>query len=85
MQVPQMKDWGIKAIENVPKLLQYRNGIVRAKKFGFRPYEEMSPPDTKVYWLITTGNDGSYIADNFVARHELPKFEEWPYTYATIG
>ena len=80
-----MKDWDIKAINpKIQKLLQYRNGIVKAKKFGFRPYQTMSF-DTKVYWLITSGKDGSYIADNFVARHELPKFEEWPYTYATLG
>ena len=42
-------------------------------------------PNTKVYFLITSGNDGSYIAGNFVSRHELPKYEKWPYTYSTMA
>ena len=64
--------------------MQYRNGTVKPNDFDYSEYETMGP-ETKVYWLITTGKDGSYIADNFVARHEMPKFEEWPFTYATIG
>ena len=47
-------------------------------------YKKMGP-NTKVYYLITSGNDGSYIVDGFVSRHELPEMEKWPYTYATIG
>ena len=42
-------------------------------------------PNTKVYFLITSGKDGSYIAGNFVSRHELPKYEKWPYTYSTMA
>ena len=42
-------------------------------------------PDTRVYYLITSGNDGSYFVDGFVSRHELPEMDKWPYTYSTIG
>ena len=79
-----MKEWKIKPIKDTKLLLQYRSGTVKAREFDYYEYQSMGPK-TKVYWLITSGKDGSYIADNFVARHELPKFEEWPYTYATIG
>ena len=47
-------------------------------------YKKMGP-NTKVYYLITSENDGSYIVDGFVSRHELPEMEKWPYSYATIG
>ena len=79
-----MKEWKIKPIKDTNQLLQYRNGTVKPLKFDYSEYQAMDPA-TKVYWLITSGKDGSYIADNFVARHEMPKFEEWPFTYATIG
>ena len=64
--------------------MQYQNGTVQPNEFGYSEYVTMGPK-TKVYWLVTSGKDGSYIADNFVARHEMPKFEDWPFTYATIG
>ena len=79
-----MKEWKIKPIKDTNQLLQYRNGTVKPLKFDYSEYQAMDPA-TKVYWLITSGKDGSYIADNFVARHEMPKFEDWPFTYATIG
>ena len=79
-----MKEWKIKPIKDTNQLLQYRNGTVKPLKFDYSEYQAMDPT-TKVYWLITSGKDGSYIADNFVARHEMPKFEDWPFTYATIG
>ena len=79
-----MKEWDIKPIKNVQQLLQYRNGTVSPQTFDFHPYQKMDP-NTKVYFMITSGKDGSYIADNFVARHELPKYEDWPYTYATMA
>ena len=79
-----MKEWKIKPIKDTNQLLQYRNGTVKPLKFDYSEYQAMDPT-TKVYWLITSGKDGSYIADNFVARHELPKYEDWPYTYATMA
>ena len=41
------------------------------------------PPDTRVYFVIVEG-EGSYIVDNFVARHELPDFDRWPDTFACL-
>ena len=40
--------------------------------------------DTKVYYMEVEG-DGTYIVDNFVARHELPDFTKWPLTFLTLG
>ena len=78
-----MKHWDIKPLKDTSYLLQYHNASVVAKDFDLLEFTKMDP-STPVYYLITSGKDGSYIADNFVARHELPKFEQWPYTYATI-
>jgi len=82
-QVPQMKSWDIRPINNTKKLLQYKNGQVSPQTFDFHPYHKMDS-NTPVYFLITSGKDGSYIANNFVARHELPNYEDWPFTYATM-
>ena len=40
--------------------------------------------DTKVYYMEVEG-DGTYIVNNFVARHELPDFTKWPLTFITLG
>ena len=40
--------------------------------------------DTKVYYMEVEG-DGTYIVNNFVARHELPDFTKWPLTFMTLG
>ena len=73
----------IKPLTNVTKLMQYQNGMVLPHSFDFHLYQKM-PATTKVYFLVTSGKDGSYIADNFVTWDESPKLEEWKYTYATI-
>lgn len=82
-QVPQMKSWNIHPINDTKKLLQFKNGKVSPQTFDFHPYHKMDS-NTPVYFLITSGKDGSYIANKFVARHELAKFEDWPFTYATM-
>ena len=38
-----------------------------------------------IYALVTTGEDGTYIADNFVTRDVLPDVKMWPWTYGTLG
>ena len=70
--------------DQLSNLLQFQNGKVVPKDFQIIPYKAMAP-STKVYFLITSGLDGSYIANNFVSKHELPDFEKWPMTYATLG
>jgi hypothetical protein len=42
-------------------------------------------PNTLMYGLITTGEDGTYIADNFLSRDVLPEVKMWPWTYGTLG
>ena len=37
------------------------------------------PLHEKVYFLEVTG-DGSYVADNYIAKHELPDFTRRPFT-----
>ena len=82
--VPQMKNvLDIKPLNNVTQLLQYQNGTVLPSSFDFHLYQEMSP-NTEVYFLVTSGNDGSYIANNFVTWDESPKLEKWKYSYATV-
>ena len=78
-----MEEWNIQPISNTEKLLQFKNGQVSPHTFDFHPYHEMDK-NTPVYFLITSGKDGSYIANDFVARHELANFEVWPFTYATM-
>ena len=34
---------------------------------------------------MTSGLDGSYIADNFVSRSGMPDFSTWPYSYSTLS
>ena len=82
--VPQMNHvLDIKPLTNVPQLMQYQNGTVLPHSFDFHLYQKM-PPTTEVYFLVTSGKDGSYIANNFVTWDESPNLEEWQYTYATI-
>ena len=82
---PQMEENDqVYEFDQLSNLLQFQNGKVVQKDFQIIPYKAMDP-STKVYFLITSGLDGSYIANNFVSKHELPDFEKWPMTYATLG
>ena len=42
-------------------------------------------PNTLMYGLITSGDDGSYIANNYVSRDFLPDVKLWPWAYGTLG
>ena len=77
-------------LDDLKSILQFnsRDGKVELDEFQLVPYQHHQntvDPDTEVYFIITSGMDGSYIVDNFVSRHELPDFEKWPMTYATLG
>jgi hypothetical protein len=37
-----------------------------------------------VYFLIVENETGTYIANDYVCRHELPRFERWPNTLACL-
>ena len=42
-------------------------------------------PNTLMYGLITSGEDGSYIANNYVSRDFLPDVKMWPWAYGTLS
>ena len=82
---PQMEENDqVYELDQLSNLLQFQNGKVVQKDFQINSYKAMDP-STKVYFLITSGLDGSYIANNFVSKHELPDFDKWHMTYATLG
>ena len=82
---PQMEENDqVYEFDQLSNLLQFQNRKVVQKEFQIIPYKKMDP-STRVYFLITSGLDGSYIANNFVSKHELPDFEKWPMAYATLG
>jgi len=83
----------IKHLSDLYSLLQYKEdmygyGQIIKADFNLTNYQLMDG-STPVYFLITDGDDGSYIVDNFVSRFVLPsmieEYEEWKYTYATLG
>jgi hypothetical protein len=69
---PQLAERPIKALNEVQQVLQFSEGknVVRPSDFHLEKNDSYDP-STPVYFLIVEG-DGSYIVDNFVARHELP-------------
>ena len=80
-----MEDWNIHDLSQSGQILKYNNGTVSLKNYELTKANVTTNETTKVYLMITSGMDGSYIADNFVARHELADFWAWPYTYVTIA
>ena len=90
LENPQLEERpGIHSLDDLNSILQYnmKTGKVDLEEFELLPFQDHKPmnPDTEVYFIITAGEDGSYIVDNFVSRHELSDFEKWPMTYATLG
>jgi len=81
---PHLDESKILNLEDLDSLLQLKNGKIINAGFNVVPYKTMDP-STPTYFIITTGRDGSYIADNFVSKDTLPDFEKWPLTYATLG
>ncbi len=45
---------------------------------------ESLSPDTPVYFLEVDSSTGTYFANNFLCRHELPPFELWPNTFTCL-
>ena len=86
---PQIEDIlgkeNILPFDKVSQLLLFKNKTVALSDFQLRGYDQKMPPETPVYFILTSGQDGSYIVDNFVSQDFLPVFDLWPMTYATIG
>jgi len=81
---PNLDESKIHNLKSLHSLLQLKDGNIINAGFNVVPYKTMDP-STPTYFIITTGRDGSYIADNFVSKDVLPDFEKWPLTYATLG
>jgi len=84
---PQMEEFShtIHEFKNMEKLLQFKNGNISPGSFEIAPLNKEMDPHTLIYALLTTGEDGTYIADNFVSRDVLPDVQMWPWTYGTLG
>jgi len=84
-QSPQLEESNtIHNLDEMESLLQFKDGNIILAGFDVVPYHALDP-STRTYFIITKGQDGSYIADNFVSRDIMPDFEKWPLTYATLG
>jgi len=81
---PQMEESTIHNLKEMESLLQFKDGNVVQSGFDVVSYKPMDR-STPIYFIITNGQDGTYIADNFVSRDVMPDFEKWPLTYGTIG
>jgi len=81
---PNLDESKIHNLKDLYSLLQLKDGNIIKAGFNVVSYKTMDP-STPTYFIITTGRDGSYIADNFVSKDVLPDFEKWPLTYATLG
>ena len=81
---PQLIEENVEEMYESTKILAYEAGK------GVRPVDinlvehNKYPSNTKVFFVEVEG-DGTYIVDNYVAKHELPNFEKWPLTFLTLG
>jgi len=82
---PHLDESKIHNFEEMKTLMQFRDGKIIQAGFDVVPYHQKLQPSTPMYFIVTTGQDGSYIAGNYVSRDVLPDFEKWPLTYATLG
>ena len=57
-------------------ILQYRNGLVVKDNFELVLVNKTMESTTPVYFMVTSGKDGSYIVNNFVSKVAVPAFEK---------
>jgi len=84
---PQMEEFGemVHEFKYTDSVLQYENGSISSGSFEIVPFDKEMDQHTLMYALITSGDDGTYIAGNFVSRDVLPDIRLWPWTYGTLG
>jgi len=84
---PQMEEFSnmVHEFKDMEKVLQFKNGSISPEPFQVERFDKEMDPKTLMYGLITTGEDGTYIADNFLSRDVLPEVKMWPWTYGTLG
>ena len=77
---PQLDGEDIQEIKNGDTVLKYDTLTQCIKENEiFLKEHKYYPPETKVYFVEVSG-DGSYIAQNYIAKHELPDFRKFPFT-----
>ena len=82
---PQLDGEDIQEMKNGDTVLKYDNLTQCIKEHEILLKEhKYYPPETKVYFVEVSG-DGSYIAQNYVAKHELPDFRKFAYTNICFG
>ena len=81
---PQLKEEDVYEMNEKSKVLKLKN----TKRFqtvdvSLKKHENYVE-ETKVYFIEVEG-DGTYIVDNFLAKHEMPNLQKWPLTFLAIG
>ena len=77
---PQLDGEDIKEMRNEETVLRYNSLSQQIQEHNIFLVEHKNlSPKTKVYF-IEVGGEGSYIANNYVAKHELPYFIKRPFT-----
>ena len=83
---PQFEEQNVSQLNELDTLMQLKGNNMAREKFELKAFKrEDLDPSTKVHFIITDSVDGTYIADGFASRHELPNFYAWPLTYTTFG
>ena len=76
---PQLNGEDIQEIKNGDTVLKYDTLTQCIKENEiFLKEHKYYPPETKVYFVEVSG-DGSYIAQHYIAKHELPDFRKFPF------
>ena len=80
---PQLAEENVQEMNSSTKIMCLKNGTITDESIVLGKHADL-PPKTKVYFIEVEGN-GTYIVDNYVAKHELPNFSKWPLTFLSIG
>ena len=81
---PQLKEEDVHEMNDYSRLLQFKKtGTFQFVNVSLTKHENYFE-ETKVYFIEVEG-DGTYIVDNFVAKHEIPNLQKWPLTFLAIG
>ena len=77
---PQLDGEDVKEMRNKETVLKYDTLSQQIQEHEIFLVEHKNfSPETKVYF-IEVGGEGSYIVNNYVAKHELPHFIKRPFT-----
>ena len=81
---PQLKEEDVHQMTEDTKVLQLQKTKTFETVDVLVTKHENYDEETKVYFIEVEG-DGTYIVDDFVAKHEMPNLRKWPLTFLAIG